>query len=421
MARPSINRRAFLGKATAVVGAVGLAGCGTMTRTRNQPSIRFGGTVSETGNLAATGIETREGYELWKHYINDEYGGIEIDGNRHPIETVLYDDESSKKRAIKLYQRLIYSDDIDFLLGPYSSGITLAVMTIANRNNLPFISTEGASNKIYKQDYKNVFGVLSPASTYLAPIVDVVMAQNNPPKRAGIVHTNDIFARQVWKATVKKINQVDGVKLVLDTEVPTGTSDLSGVITAAKSRNVDFFLGATHTKESIAGTRAARRLRYEPKAMGYSVGPNTAQFIQALGKTANGILGSFQWFPSLSLTGPYFKTTQNYVEQYHKYFGGGTLTYHQALASAGGLAYQRAIEKYAQSTDPEAVISGLNRVDFPSTLARIGFDEREDLERVNLKRRMFATQIQDQSFELVYPRDVGTAKLQYPFSWPGER
>lgn len=425
MVERSVSRRQLL-QGGALAGTAGLAGCagagailrgGEPSNTEKGP-IRFGGTVSETGDLAAEGQATAEGYRLWKEYMNEEHGGIAVGGRRRPISLTLYDDESSKRRAITLYQRLIHRDDVDFLLGPYSSGITIAIAGIATRNNIPVISTNGAANKIYKLDYENVFGVLSPGSQYLPPIIDAVMNTDTPPKRAGLIAANDIFSQVIADATVRRINRINGLELVMHTTIPAGTSDLSNPITNAMTSNVDFLLGATHTKEAIAATRSAQRQGFNPRAMGYAVGPDTTQFIQTLGPVADGVFGTVQWSRDLSISGgPYFGTAQDYVQKYREYIPNAAITYRQAMATAGGLSYQRAIQEYAQSTETEAVKEGLNRMNVNTALGRLGFDDRNELERINLKREMYVTQVQNGSIEVVYPSDVGSATMNYPVDY----
>ena len=48
--------------------------------------------------------------------------------------------------AVQLYQKLNNEDDVDFLLGPYSSGVTNAVSTVAEQNGIPMVVAHAASD-----------------------------------------------------------------------------------------------------------------------------------------------------------------------------------------------------------------------------------------------------------------------------------
>ena len=61
-------------------------------------------------------------------------GGIKLpDGTKVKVGTKFYDDESKKDRVQELYTRLISSDKADFLVSPYSSGLTDAAAVIAQQ------------------------------------------------------------------------------------------------------------------------------------------------------------------------------------------------------------------------------------------------------------------------------------------------
>ncbi|MCD6492260.1 MAG: ABC transporter substrate-binding protein [Archaeoglobaceae archaeon] len=62
-------------------------------------------------------------------------GGIYVKslGKKLPVEIKYYDDESSGDRVQQLYAQLITSDKADFLISPYSSGLTASAAIIAEQ------------------------------------------------------------------------------------------------------------------------------------------------------------------------------------------------------------------------------------------------------------------------------------------------
>ena len=85
-----------------------------------------------------------------------------------------YDDESTPARATQLAERLIQQDGVEFMLGPYGTGLTKAVAPVTEKFGVPMVEAEGASRSLFTQGYKYMFAVLSTSEYYLAPVLDVV-------------------------------------------------------------------------------------------------------------------------------------------------------------------------------------------------------------------------------------------------------
>ena len=64
--------------------------------------IKIGAALSETGKYAREGEDVRQGYDLWADWVNNEKGGIEVDGKMDSVEMVYYDDESDPDTTANL-------------------------------------------------------------------------------------------------------------------------------------------------------------------------------------------------------------------------------------------------------------------------------------------------------------------------------
>ena len=90
----------------------------------------IGFTTSQTGKYNVSSTRQVNGLRLWMDQVN-EAGGIELsDGTVINFDAVTYDDESNKDRVQELYTRLATEDNADFLISPYSSGLTAAAAVI---------------------------------------------------------------------------------------------------------------------------------------------------------------------------------------------------------------------------------------------------------------------------------------------------
>jgi len=84
---------------------------------------------------------------------------------------------------------------VNLLLGPYSSGVTLAASTTAEKHNFPTVSTGAASGKIWARGYKNVFGLYTPAEIYMDQILE--LAKEKGLSKVALIHADTAFPRAV--------------------------------------------------------------------------------------------------------------------------------------------------------------------------------------------------------------------------------
>jgi branched-chain amino acid transport system substrate-binding protein len=83
-------------------------------------SIRIGYAISLSGvNAQGAAVTTLPGYKLWVHDVNEK-GGIMVKefGKRIPIEVTEYDDTSNAETVVRLSERLMSQDKVDFVLPP---------------------------------------------------------------------------------------------------------------------------------------------------------------------------------------------------------------------------------------------------------------------------------------------------------------
>ena len=153
--------RAGMLAALLLIAPLALAACSS-----EEKVVTIGAAVSETGRYANEGRHTREGYLLWRDWVNDERGGIDVAGEPHRVKLILYDDESDPARTAKLVERLIDEDEVDFLLGPYSSTLTQPAIEVAESRGVIMVEGSGSSETLFEQSFRNLFAVLTPAGAY---------------------------------------------------------------------------------------------------------------------------------------------------------------------------------------------------------------------------------------------------------------
>jgi branched-chain amino acid transport system substrate-binding protein len=172
-------------------------------------AIVLGAAVSLTGKYSIDGKYTKDGYDLAVRRIN-ELGGVKLGGKSHELKILYYDDESTSARGAELVERLINQDHVQFVLGPYSSGLTKAIAPITEKYKIPMIEGNGSDRTLFTNGYKYLFAILNTSDFYLRPAIRLVaeetkQAGKNPTSlKVGIVIENDDGSQDVREGVIEE-------------------------------------------------------------------------------------------------------------------------------------------------------------------------------------------------------------------------
>ena len=85
-----------------------------------------------TGFMAPMGTGVKDATEWLVEEINAE-GGV----NGHPLEVVMYDDESDPSKGVLALKKLVEEDEVLGVMGPLSTGIAIACASVAEEEQVP--------------------------------------------------------------------------------------------------------------------------------------------------------------------------------------------------------------------------------------------------------------------------------------------
>ena len=180
--------------------AVAAMTAATIPMSTANESILLGAAVSESGRYSTNGMHTMNGYNLAVEFINAQ-GGVSVGDKQYMLEVKYYDDESTPARGAELAERLISQDAVQFMLGPYSSGLTKAIAPVTEKHGVPMVEANGASRSLFTNNYKYLFAVLSTSEQYLSSAVDLAaelaQAEGRDPTEltVALAFENDPFSR----------------------------------------------------------------------------------------------------------------------------------------------------------------------------------------------------------------------------------
>jgi branched-chain amino acid transport system substrate-binding protein len=371
-----------------------------------QDVIKFGAAVSLTGAQSRFGNMVKNGYELWKDYVNDK-GGIDVGGKKYKVTVIYYDDQSDPLVSAKLTEKLITEDKVQFLLGPYSSGITLATSAIAEKYDIINMACTANADSVYTRGYKNVFSILPPASAILRSFLDMLTTFNPVPKKLAMISPTDLFPLNVADGAQNYAKELK-LDLVFFEKYPKGAKDLSSLLLKIKALKPDVLMGTGYLDDAILAVRQSKDQKVDFKAMVFTTGPELEDFTKNLGKDADYAYGVSWWMPEASFKCPVFGSTQNYASLYAKKFGSG-LTYQAAAASQAGLLLQLSIEK-AKSLQMDKVREALRSYNGTTFWGATKFDANGR----NVTGKSVTFQIQRGAIKTVFPKEVAQTAPMFP-------
>ncbi|MEB3756365.1 MAG: amino acid ABC transporter substrate-binding protein [Desulfurococcales archaeon] len=387
--------------------------------------IKIGMTAELTGKFSVEGKQALCGVEAAIDYFNNN-GGIQVNGKTYKLQLVYYDDQSDKSQVTSLYSRLITTDKVDFLLAPYSSGLTAAAAPLAEQYKKVMLSHGGASDAIFGQGYKYIAQILAPASKYFATSLEMLKDYQSQigSVKIAFIYEDNAFASAVMRGASQEAKKL-GLDVVYNNSYEPGTTDYSSFITSAMAKGANVLIGGGHFADGEALVKQAHDLGWHLKFIGILVAPAEQQFYTDLGDVANGVAYPSQWDISTNFNPDYAKkvgltwfgpTKDQWLTYFKQHCPNLEPSYHSAEAGAAIVFLVKAIET-ANSLDSTAVRQAMNSLDLITFFGHLKIDPQTGLE---IGHQIVVVQWQNGKQVVVYPKDVATAQPLFMASawWP---
>jgi len=383
-------------------------------------TIKVGFTISQTGNFNVEGTNSLNGIKTAASWLNS-HGGIAVGGKLYNVSLDYYDDQSMSGNIGTLYPRIIQQDGAQFLLAPYSSGLTTAAAPIADNYDRVMLSHGGSSDLIWTQtSRRNLVEVLSAASIYLKGAVDWLKANHATDKIAAL-YASDSFSSFATQAAIAYAQSL-GLTVVYNQSYPQTVTDLSTQLTAAKNAGADDLIGGGHFNDGLLIMNQLKTTwtTPPPKFISLLVAVTEPTFQTQLTNYANYVTGPSQWetvvtySPSLaqSLGLPWYgPTPAEFTQLYGTLNGGATPGYHAGEAGAALFVLADAIQR-ANSLNTTEVRAKLGTMHVMNFFGQFQLDSRG----LQIAHSMVLVQWQAGVKKVVLPSDVADGTCQYPYT-----
>ena len=339
---------------------------------RQADHISVGMTAALTGRYSLPGRQALLGAQAWIEDTN-RAGGLWLQESRQRLllRLISYDDTSEAQYCGALTERLITEDQVDILLGPYSSGLALRAAEVANHYQRVLWNHGGASEAIYARGFAWVVGILSPPRTYFHSLIDFVRYTLPEARGVTLVHsTAGAFPRDV-AAGAEGYCQQQGLEMIHTFPYPAGTVDFTPILTQLETLSPAVVLSVGRIEDDLHFAAQYVQHRIAASVVGLIVTPLTL-FRDTLGSAAAQFLGPSQWEPGGASQLDYGPAAPEVLARLSARHPAG-VDYPMAQAYAGGLVVQRCIET-AGTLDQHILRQVAGHLDFTTFYGRYRID-----------------------------------------------
>jgi branched-chain amino acid transport system substrate-binding protein len=423
------------------IGLLLLAGCTGQQAATDE--LKIGVVASMTGPASSTGKDIWQSAQLAADEINAN-GGVYIRelNKKVPINLYQGDDESTREGGMKAVTRLITQDNVDILVGGFSSAVVSAHQSIVADNKIPYIITGASSPVITRRDDVNTSYMFHHAPTtddsgsqITLFIDDTIRPTINEkfnfsadrPLRLAILYQDSPYGKghqTAIKDTIAKNNL--NIDVVAEEAFKMGESDYRTVLTSIKNADPDVVYVAAFLNEQIPIETQARRDVGLNKIF-TAVEPNDdPDFYTGVGTYADYSIVQSRFSPYTVPKGPTEAAHAKFDTDFDKKFGGfpgmmGVATYEgvyiaaRAVENAGTLNKDQVRDALATIQMPQMVENMKNQtIDFSP-------DYRESKFALTMEQLYWNESIKETRPKIVWPHNLKEASFVLP-EWfePGQ-
>lgn len=314
-------------------------------------TIKIGALFAVTGPASFLGEPEKRTLELLVKETNEK-GGI----NGQKLEVVIYDTGGDATKAVQLATKLIKDDKVSVIIGPSTTGESMAVIPVAEKGKIPLISC-AAGIKITDPVKHWVFK--TPANDHVAAEKILTYMNSKKQKNIALLTVTDGFGAS-GREQIKVLAKQKGFAIVADEVYGPKDTDMTAQLTKIRGIKPDAIICWGTNPGPAVIAKNVRQLGINiPLYMSHGVA--SKKFIELAGAASEGVMlptGKLAIYDAVAKNDPQYKLLKSYDQSYKKAYGTEASTF-------GGYAYDAfllatgAIKKGA--TTPEQIRNGIEQ------------------------------------------------------------
>jgi branched-chain amino acid transport system substrate-binding protein len=360
--------------------------------------IRIGASLPLTGDFAEPGEAAKRGYEVWMEMVNDAGGLL-----GRPVEMVIKDDQSDQNLVVTDYNALIDQDQVDLLLGTFSSLLNIPASAVAERAQMVYVEPAGGSPDMFNRGFEYLFFAQQATAPHQADLFSewvTGLPEGEKPTTAAYVAADDPFGAPVAEGIQEQLEAAD-VETVYSEIYPPETVNFDAIASAIAAEKPDVIAqGSAGLQDGVNLITALSAAGYSPKQMFQASTPSFAdQYSDAIGlENTEGIFYAVSYHVESPTPG-----NEEFLAAYRAKFDEDPAE-DAADGYAAAQVLQAAVEAVGSIDDQAALKDWLHENSVETILGELSWDETGAPEQAFL-----LAQWQSGDEEIVLPEDAATS------------
>jgi branched-chain amino acid transport system substrate-binding protein len=245
-----------------------------------QEPIKIGALLAVTGPASFLGAPEARTLEMLVEELNAKGG---VAGRK--VQLLVKDTGASPEKAISFAKQLIEEEQVFALIGPATSGETMAVKPIAEESRTLLLSC-AAAEAIVNPVARYVFKTAQKDSHAIVKVFQQMRKLG--VSRIGVLSSNTGFGK-AGKEQIAKLAPEHGIQIVVDEVYDKAATDLTAEVTKVKAANVQAILNWSIEPAQAIVIKNARQLGITVPIF-QSHGFANIQYVKAAGAAAEGVV-----------------------------------------------------------------------------------------------------------------------------------
>jgi branched-chain amino acid transport system substrate-binding protein len=290
-----------------MLGAALLAAAGIATA--QQPPIKIGMSMPQTGTLGAGGQAALLALRMWVDDVNKKGGLL---GRK--VDFIVYDDQTNPALTPGIYTKLLDVDKVDLIIAPYGTVPTAPIMPLVKQRGLLLMGNFSFQvNRTVKHDMWFNNSPWNDASSWSDGFFRA--GQKLGAKTVAFLAADQEFAQNLANGA-RDLAGKAGLTTVYNQNYPPATVDFSSMIRAIRAAKPDMVFVMSYPNDSVAIVRAVNEIGVGPSVKLFGGGMVGLQFtpnMVSLGKMLNGIVNYNSYVPGIKYPG-----IEDFLKRYAK-------------------------------------------------------------------------------------------------------
>lgn len=396
-------RRARAVGALLLVASLSLAACargddgGSGGGDDSDGPITIGASLPLTGEFSQPGTAAQEGYEVWAEMTNEAGGLLGRD-----VELVIKDDASNQNTIVADYNALISQDQVDLLLGTFSSLLNLPASAVAERNQMLYVEPAGGSPEMFNRGFQYLFFTQQATADKQGDVFANWLSglpEDERPQTAAYPTIDDPFAIPTSEG-IEAILSEAGIETVYRETYAIDTKNFDTIVNAMKAEDPDIVVHGAVFEDGVGLVNGMIKADFRPDWLYQTTAPSLGdQYAEAIGaENTEGVFFSISHAPEAETPG-----NEEFVAKYDEMFG-GLPPEDAADGYAAAQVLQAAVEAVGSIEDQAALADWLRENEVETILGPLSWDETGAPEG-----EFLTGQWQDGAVEFVLPEEFATS------------